>query len=96
MVASLAKRCVEVKGILQDLQSTTGKDSAPITTEDVGDLLDRFLLWAGNLGALRSPSSKLSLDHRLAEAPEVRQQILQQFGDIEEAADDRQSTSSPG
>ena len=96
MAASLARRSGEVKGTLAGLRSEAEEQTSPISAEDVGDLHDRFLLWAGNLGALRNPSSRLSLDRRLSEAPEVRRQILQQFDDIAEAADDRQSASFLG
>lgn len=91
---TISKRCSDVKNSLEDLLAAVGKeprDGFSITKDDIGDQLDRFLLWAGNLCALRNPKSKLSLDQRLSSAPEVREQILRQFADIEEAVDDRES-----
>jgi hypothetical protein len=91
---TISKRCSEVKNSLEGLLAAVDKeprDGFSITKDDIGDQLDRFLLWAGNLGALRNPKSKLSLDQRLSSAPEVREQILRQFADIEEAIDDRES-----
>ncbi|KAK3361686.1 hypothetical protein B0T24DRAFT_642166 [Lasiosphaeria ovina] len=56
--------------------------SAPIT-----DALERFTLWAGNLGALRNPQAKMSLDYRLsvAKAVDVRTQIQRQLDEMIEA-----------
>lgn len=52
------------------------------------DAMERFILWTGNLGALQDPKSKLSLDHRLLEAPEIRNQIYQQLDHMLEAIHD--------
>ncbi|RTE79761.1 hypothetical protein BHE90_005740 [Fusarium euwallaceae] len=54
----------------------------------ITDVLERFVLWAGNLGAFHGPTTRLSLDYRLSENPEVRDEILTQLGDICEATDD--------
>ncbi|KAJ3537897.1 hypothetical protein NM208_g6131 [Fusarium decemcellulare] len=54
----------------------------------VTDVLEKFVLWAGNLGALQGPTTRLSLDYRLSESPEVRDEILMQLEDIREATDD--------
>ncbi|KAL7912177.1 hypothetical protein GGI35DRAFT_492123 [Trichoderma velutinum] len=59
-----------------------------ISSSEITDALERFALWAGNLGALREPTSKLSLDYRLAEAPEIRNQIHRQLDYLLEAIDD--------
>ncbi|KAL7823712.1 hypothetical protein V8C26DRAFT_383631 [Trichoderma gracile] len=49
------------------------------------DHLDRFSLWAGSLGAMRSPLSPLSLDQRLRKATEIREEITRQLDEIIEA-----------
>ncbi|KAF3076130.1 hypothetical protein CFAM422_001133 [Trichoderma lentiforme] len=59
-----------------------------ISPSEITDALERFALWAGNLGALRGPTSKLSLEYRLAEAPEIRSQIHRQLDYLLEAIDD--------
>ncbi|OPB46730.1 ankyrin repeat protein [Trichoderma guizhouense] len=59
-----------------------------IYSRDAIDALDRFYLWAGNLGALREPNSQLSLENRLAEAPEIRIHIHRQLDNILESIDD--------
>ncbi|KAK4085499.1 uncharacterized protein Triagg1_489 [Trichoderma aggressivum f. europaeum] len=59
-----------------------------IYSRDAIDALDRFSLWAGSLGALREPNSKLSIEYRLAEAPEIRNEIHRQLDYLLEAIDD--------
>lgn len=59
-----------------------------ISSSEITDALERFALWAGNLGALREPTSKLSLECRLAEAPEIRMQIHEHLDYLLEAIDD--------
>ncbi|KAM6529144.1 hypothetical protein FALCPG4_007292 [Fusarium falciforme] len=54
----------------------------------VTDALERFMLWAGNIGALLGPTIKLSLDYRLSGSPEIRYEILRQLEDISGAAHD--------
>jgi hypothetical protein len=52
------------------------------------DCLERFSLWAGNMGAMRNPLTPLSLDQRLLQATDIRQQIHRQLDEIEESIDD--------
>ncbi|KAL6695032.1 hypothetical protein J3F84DRAFT_399904 [Trichoderma pleuroticola] len=59
-----------------------------IYSRDATDALERFCLWAGNLGALREPNSKLSIEYRLADAPEVRIEIHRQLDYLLETIDD--------
>jgi hypothetical protein len=54
----------------------------------VVDCLERFSLWAGNMGAMRNPLAPLSLDQRLLQATDIRQQIHRQLDEIEESIDD--------
>ncbi|KAK4212994.1 hypothetical protein QBC37DRAFT_464736, partial [Rhypophila decipiens] len=60
----------------------------------LSDTVERLMLWAGNLGAMRQPSSKLSLDQRLAKAPEVHGLICRHLDDIGEELDDLSSLLS--
>lgn len=68
-----------------DLLGRTRTSEAPLATETVQDVLDRFRLWTGNLGALYQPHKRLSLESRLAEFPEVQDQICEQLEDLEES-----------
>lgn len=54
----------------------------------VVDCLERFSLWAGNMGAMRNPLTSLSLDQRLLQATDIRQQIHRQLDEMEEALGD--------
>lgn len=55
------------------------------------DELDRFTLWAGNIGALNVPTSPLSLEHRLRDAKDILTHIIELLDDLHEAASDRMS-----
>ena len=59
------------------------------------DALERFTLWAGNLGAMRNPQTTLSLDYRLhtPDAADVRMHILRQLDEIVEAVESSTSKS---
>ncbi|KKP02493.1 hypothetical protein THAR02_05402 [Trichoderma harzianum] len=59
-----------------------------IYSRDALDALERFALWAGSLGALREPNSQLSIEYRLAEAPDIRIEIHRQLDYLLEAIDD--------
>lgn len=63
-------------------------DSPNLQPSEVVDCLDRFSLWAGNMGAMRNPTSPLSLDERLFEAVDIREQINRQLDEITEAIND--------
>lgn len=72
-------------GITNLLAAATGdgccaRDS--LHPRDVERMQDRFNQWAGNLGALESPESPLSLKHRLQNAPLVGQSILSSLRDL--------------
>ncbi|KAI6254965.1 hypothetical protein MCOR19_008531 [Pyricularia oryzae] len=55
---------------------------------DVNDALERSKLWAGNTGALLSPTSRLSLDSRLAAAPETLDRVCEVLNDLADAIAD--------
>ncbi|KAL7896624.1 hypothetical protein HDV64DRAFT_253970 [Trichoderma sp. TUCIM 5745] len=59
-----------------------------IPSTAIVDCLERFSLWAGNMGAMHNPLTPLSLDQRLFQAADIRQQIYRQLDEIEEAIDD--------
>lgn len=54
----------------------------------VSDYLDRFSLWAGNVGAMHSPHSPSSLDQQLLEAADILEQIKRQLDELIEAIGD--------
>ena len=58
-----------------------------VSASAVMDALERFALWAGNLGAMRAPSASMSLDSRLSEAEDVHNHICQQLDELVEVTD---------
>jgi hypothetical protein len=88
---TIAAQSLQVKQSLTRLIAHLAENPPLLHRGAVEDVLDRFLLWAGNLGAMRAPVSRLSLDRRLAEAPEVKELICQHLADLQEALDDRES-----
>ncbi len=56
--------------------------------EALADISERFALWARNIGALHLPKSKLSLDSRLQDAPEIQEWVCELLDDLMEALDD--------
>ncbi|KAF2462402.1 hypothetical protein BDY21DRAFT_13759 [Lineolata rhizophorae] len=59
-----------------------------LTVDDVADELDRFRLWAGNIGAAQSLPSRLSLDYRLRDSKTVAAQVLRLLDDLNDSLAD--------
>ena len=49
---------------------------------DIQQMKERYEQWSGNLGALQHFESSLSLEHRLQDAPLVRESILNTLKDL--------------
>lgn len=54
----------------------------PSVQHKVQEDLGRFRIWAGNYGAHRKQTDRLSLDHRLREAPEMHQEVTSHLNDL--------------
>ncbi|KAK8021657.1 hypothetical protein PG990_006795 [Apiospora arundinis] len=80
--SSISQRCYDIKQALLDLGDASEDDVA----RKISDLLARFELWAGNLGAFQQPWKRLSLDARVAQSPDIRKEILRHLDKIEQAA----------
>lgn len=82
---SISDRTHEVKrrifDLLQGLEAISQDDQHLVALEDI---LYRFKLWAGNLGALHHPEKKISLDNRLLNAPQIAVQICKHLDDLNE------------
>ncbi len=48
------------------------------------DLLGRFKIWAGNIGAFQELPLPSSLDYRLREAPKIVDQVIELLDDLDE------------
>lgn len=64
-------------------------DSLSLLPSAIVDSLERFSLWAGNMGAMDSSLAPLSLDQRVVEAVDIRGEIHRQLDEIIEAIGDR-------
>ena len=91
---SIASKTREVRQKLVDLTShleghqRDNDDKVAVQAAAALDVSERFTLWAGNMGAMRSQASKLSLDQRLAPTPEIGELVCQLLDDLAEALDD--------
>lgn len=52
---------------------------------DIQQMKERYEQWCGNLGALQHFKSFLSLEHRLQDAPLVRESILNTLKDLRDS-----------
>ncbi|KAG4432291.1 hypothetical protein IFR05_012220 [Cadophora sp. M221] len=59
-----------------------------VAGSEIQELGSRLQIWAGNHGAHRSHSDRLSLDYRLREALELHQEVGDHFKDLIQAIDD--------
>jgi hypothetical protein len=50
----------------------------------VVDMLDRFKIWANNIGALHGPGDPRSSDHRVRGTPKLQQRFLELLRDMRE------------
>lgn len=86
---SIADRSCDIRQSLLDLLDKARTTETPIEPREVDDVLDRFKLWTGNLGALHQAHKRISLESRLADSPEVQAHICEQLDDMQEAIQDR-------
>ncbi|KAJ0109407.1 hypothetical protein J7T55_000332 [Diaporthe amygdali] len=85
---SIADRSRDVKQSMLDLLRKTRVTKTPFAAEAVEDILDRFKLWTGSLGAFHQAHKRMSLESRLADSSEIRDHICEQLDDMQEAIHD--------
>ncbi|KAK2605572.1 hypothetical protein N8I77_008401 [Diaporthe amygdali] len=56
--------------------------SGLIDLREIQNHHERFTQWAGNLGAFHNPESRLSLEYRLRNSPQIRDAILRLLADL--------------
>lgn len=83
-VAVGARSCME---LLENLVKLSG-DSDIVPKADVVDVLSRFKLWAGNMGALHPSAIKTSLDFRLRDNPKVSNRIAELLEELVDYIED--------
>ncbi len=77
-----------LKACLDEMQQHS--KSPLVSLASITDVTERFALWTGNLGALRQPESKLSLDSRLLDEADIRKHIHRQLDEMIDAIASRQ------
>jgi len=89
------QRFLDLISLLKAKEQYGTPQVAAVRPAMVTDALERFTLWAGNLGAMRNPQMTLSLDYRLhtPEAADVRTHILRQLDEMVEAVESGPSGS---
>ena len=87
--SSLYTRC---EGLFDTLAKAVSQQllRASLTNAKVQDEFDRFRIWGGNLGARHSVSTKISLDWRLRNAIELKEEIILLLEEIASALEDRE------
>ena len=53
-----------------------GQDLDEISFHQSCDVRDRFMIWAGNIGALQHKGISTSLDYRLRDAPDISKNVV--------------------
>lgn len=79
-INSLLLRCFkDLQGLLSALSTQDEPSSA---RAQVSEELGRLRVWAGNFGAHRKQTDRLSLDHRLREAPDLHRVVRNHLDDL--------------
>lgn len=81
-ISSLVLRCFKDFQTLLSALSTQHELSGP--RSKVSEELGRLRVWAGNFGAHRKQTDRLSLDHRLREAPDLHRGVRNHLNDLSE------------
>ena len=89
MAPSISTQCTAcittLKSIISSLANLKHRQGK-VSHERVSEELDRFILWAGNIGAMHVPESPLSLESRLCDEKEILTYILELLDDINETS----------
>ncbi|EJT77121.1 hypothetical protein GGTG_07033 [Gaeumannomyces tritici R3-111a-1] len=95
--STISHKCGIIKAGLKAVASAALEAAAPpmITSADLCDFRDKFILWSGNMGAMHQPSSSLSLECRLSGAQGVLAHIHRLLGDLRDALEEVLPLLSP-
>lgn len=85
-ISSVISLCFIELNTLLEAAHENGDDKNNKIAETVQGNLGRLRLWAGNFGAHRKPTDRLSLDHRLREAQKLHQEVREHLYDIKNSA----------
>jgi hypothetical protein len=85
-VAQETRLCVEACELMcSKLRILDGEELDGISYGRSCDARDRFMIWAGNIGALQHKSVPTSLDHRLRNAAEIAKHVVSLLGSLKRA-----------
>jgi hypothetical protein len=79
-ISSFILRCF--KDFQNLLDTLSNHDEHSSARSKVGEELGRLRVWAGNFGAHRKQTDRLSLDHRLREAPNLHRAVRNHLYDL--------------
>jgi hypothetical protein len=91
-VAGQCGACIATLKRILSAISASEQSTAQVSHYQVNEELERLSLWIGNIGALHNPESLMSLETRLLEAGDILSHIRDLLGDLNEVADEREST----
>lgn len=80
-ISTLFALCIREFHTLLDIIPDEQTETRLKVQDDIG----RLRVWVGNFGAYRKQADRLSLDHRLREAPELHCEVRNHINDIREA-----------
>jgi hypothetical protein len=91
-IDSAGKYCLTLfKKVYKLVSEPTCPYKNDISSADLRDELGRFKIWGGNIGAFQPRSTRSSLEHRLRDASQTRQHVLNLLQDLEESLDESNS-----
>lgn len=93
---SISARSGDIDAALSVLKARAEEIKNHNLAREINDVIARFHLWAGNVGAFHHPSQALSLDSRVSESTEIRDLICEHLQDLKQASADRTICSPRG
>ena len=88
----IGKHCLALfRKIYKLVSESTCPYKNDISLTDVQDELGRFKIWGGNIGAFQPRSMRSSLEHRLQDASQTRQHVLNLLQDLQGSLDESNS-----
>lgn len=91
-IASKAKKCLELFADLVAQSQQPEQDGQGVSAAEAVDVLGRFKIWAGNIGALQPFESRSSLDYRLRDVPRISTQVVDLLDELAESIEDGKSS----
>ena len=88
-IAAMTRLCAQsFRQVREVLDQPQHEINDGISASAINDELERFQIWAGNIGASQESRTTTSLEARLRDASEITEQISQLLEDLREALED--------